>query len=77
LAEVEPEVYQPEVAKTLNNLGNLLFTRGLLDEAEKVCGEALEIRRHLAAAEPQMYQSELAAVLTIRSAQLSARKGVG
>ena len=62
-AESSPEAYQPDVATTLNNLGNLHQTTGKHGEAEKEYGEALEIRRHLAETSPEAYLPYVARTL--------------
>jgi Flp pilus assembly protein TadD len=43
-----PQVYEPDVAMTLNNLGNVLSELRRLEEAEGAYREALGIRRRLA-----------------------------
>jgi tetratricopeptide (TPR) repeat protein len=47
LAEVDPPKYMPDVATTLNNMGNLYVKMGHHDEALKSYKEALEIKRKL------------------------------
>ena len=63
LAESAPEAYLPDVAMTLNNLGNLHRNIGKHGDAEKEYGEALEIRRKLAASTPEAYLPYVATTL--------------
>jgi Tfp pilus assembly protein PilF len=63
LAADQPQVYQPDVATVLNNLGLVLRELRELDGARRACEEALAIRRGLAADQPQVYQPDVAAVL--------------
>ena len=46
LSGVSPEVYEPNVAKTLNNLAFLYSNTQRFSESEAMYQEALEIRRH-------------------------------
>lgn len=47
LAQAQPQVYEPDVAMTLNNLGTVLRHLRRLEQAEEAYTEALEIaRRH-------------------------------
>jgi nephrocystin-3 len=48
LADKEPQVYEPYVAMTLNNLGNVLDNLRRFEEAEGAYREALGIYRRLA-----------------------------
>ncbi|MFN3422527.1 MAG: tetratricopeptide repeat protein, partial [Armatimonadota bacterium] len=63
LAKAEPQVYEPYLAMTLNNLGYVLYNLRRFEEAEEAYREALEIRRRLAKAEPQVYKPDLAMTL--------------
>ena len=47
LAAHDPGAYRPDVATTLNNLGNLYSDTGRLADADKAYSEALTIRRDL------------------------------
>jgi CHAT domain-containing protein/Flp pilus assembly protein TadD len=58
-----PQVYEPDVAMTLNNLGNVLSDLRRLEEAEGAYREALGIYRRLADKEPQVYEPYVAATL--------------
>ncbi|WP_259015059.1 tetratricopeptide repeat protein, partial [Emticicia fluvialis] len=63
LAKTNPQVYQPYVATTLNNLAVLHSAKNELEDAEKEYQEALEIRRNLAKTNPQVYQPYVAMTL--------------
>ena len=63
LAKASPEAYLPDVAQTLNNLGNLHSATSKHGNAEKEYGEALEIRRQLAKASPEAYLPDVAMTL--------------
>jgi Ca-activated chloride channel homolog len=63
LAKKNPDVYLPDVAKTLNKLGNLSSNENRKAEARQQYEEALEIRRSLAKKNPDVYLSEVAATL--------------
>jgi tetratricopeptide (TPR) repeat protein len=63
LAKKEPQVYEPDVATTLNNLGNVLRDLRRFEEAEGAYREALEIYRRLADEEPQVYEPDVATTL--------------
>jgi tetratricopeptide (TPR) repeat protein len=71
LADEEPQVYEPNVATTLNNLGNVLRELRRFEEAEGVYREALEIRRRLAKEKPQVYEPDVAMTLNNLGAVLS------
>ncbi|MBQ9349250.1 MAG: tetratricopeptide repeat protein, partial [Oscillibacter sp.] len=60
LAEANPAAYEPDVALTCNNLGNLLSDTNRMEEAERYYTEALEIRRRLAEANPAAYEPDVA-----------------
>jgi tetratricopeptide (TPR) repeat protein len=60
LAAYYPSAYRPDVAKTLNNLGNLYRDTGRLAEADKAYSEALTIRRELATHDPSAYRPVVA-----------------
>src|SRR5204862_518689 len=63
LAARDPGAYRPDVATTLNHLGNLYADTGRLAEAEKANSEALTIRRELAAPDPGAYRPDVAMTL--------------
>ena len=63
LAAHDPGAYRPDVALTLNNLGNLYRETGRLAEADKAFSEALTIRRDLAAHDPGAYRPDVALTL--------------
>jgi hypothetical protein len=52
LAEKSPESYLPDLAGTLNNLGNLDMDQHRMEEGRKALEEALQIRRELAQKSP-------------------------
>ncbi len=68
LAAANPQAYEPDVAMTLNNLAllcsNIWYSNTQrLEESEAMYKEALEIRRRLAAANPQTYEPDVAMTL--------------
>ena len=63
LAKQNPEAYNPDVARTLNNLGNLLNNTNHLKQAQAYYEEALEIRRELAKQNPEAYNPDVATTL--------------
>ncbi len=63
LAVEQPQVYESDVATTLNNLGNVLRDLRRLTEAETAYREALESYRKLAVEQPQVYESDVAMTL--------------
>ena len=64
LANDNPTVYLPDVAGTLNNLGNLVAKDGQRrEEAETLYREALSIRRQLANDNPTVYLPDVAMTL--------------
>jgi tetratricopeptide (TPR) repeat protein len=63
LAARRPEVYQPDLAGTLNNLGTVLDNLWDLDGARACLEEALAIFRRLAEQRPDLYQPALAMTL--------------
>jgi tetratricopeptide (TPR) repeat protein len=64
LAQQQPQVYAPDVATTLNNLGIALYQLRRLEEAVAAYEEALGIRRRLAQQQPQVYAPDVATTLT-------------
>jgi len=63
LAKTNPATYQPDVARTLNNLGELYRVTQRMKEAEAAYQEALDIRRQLAKTNPAAYQPDVAGTL--------------
>ena len=51
------QAYEPDVAMTLNNLGNLYYKTQRLSKSEAAYTEALEIYRRLTKDNPQAYES--------------------
>jgi tetratricopeptide (TPR) repeat protein len=62
LAAQKPAAYRPDLANTLNHLGNVYFDTRRFAEAEAAFKEALGIRRELAAQNPA-YRDDLADAL--------------
>jgi CHAT domain-containing protein/tetratricopeptide (TPR) repeat protein len=60
LAERRPEVYQPYVASTLNNLGNVEHELNEMEAARGRCAESLGIYRELAKSLPDVYRPAVA-----------------
>lgn len=50
LAEARPDAFLPDLARSLNNLGNMLSDLGRREDALAATDEAVSIRRALAAA---------------------------
>ena len=63
LAKQNPEEYKPDVATTLNNLGNLLRNTNDLKQAQDYYEEALQIRRELMGKDPEAYKPDVATTL--------------
>jgi tetratricopeptide (TPR) repeat protein len=63
LAQQQPQVYEPYLATTLNNLGNALSDLRRLEAAVEAYQQALAIRRRLAQQQPQVYEPYLATTL--------------
>ena len=63
LAKKNPEAYKPDVATTLNNLGNLLRNTNDLKQAQDYYEEALQIRRELMGKNPEAYKPDVATTL--------------
>ena len=55
LAEKNPDVYLPDVATSLNNLGNLLSANNELVAAQQAYKESLQLYRKLAEQNPDVY----------------------
>jgi Tetratricopeptide repeat len=62
-AAQDPAAYPPDLAATLNNLGNLYDDTHRFAEAEATLKEAADIRRALAAQNPAAYRPDLAQTL--------------
>ena len=63
MAKDNSQVYEPNRAKTLNNLAALYNNTKRFDESEMLFLEALEIRKRLAIGNPQLYEPDLAQTL--------------
>ena len=63
LAKQNLEAYKPDVATTLNNLGNLLRNTNDLKQAQDYYEEALQIRRELMGKNPEAYKPDVATTL--------------
>ena len=63
LAQKDPDVYLPDVAMTLNNLGVLHRAENRMAEARKVYDEALDLYRDLAKKNPDVYLPDVAMTL--------------
>ncbi len=63
LAQTSPDVYRPEVATTLNELGIVLTDLRALEDARAAYTEALLIRRELAQSRPEVYLPDVAMTL--------------
>ncbi len=63
LAEKEPHIYLPDVARTLNNLGVVLHDMRQFPAAEVAHKEGLETYRALAEKEPHIYLPDVAMTL--------------
>ncbi|MEV7197346.1 tetratricopeptide repeat protein [Streptomyces sp. NPDC093510] len=71
LAAANPAARQPELARSLSNLGNRLSEAGCRDEALTATEEAVKIYRRLADSSPAAYEPELASSLSNLSVDLS------
>ena len=63
LAQGNPQAYEPDLAKTLNNLAILFYDSQRLTESEAIYMEALEIYRRFAQGNPQAYEPYVAKTL--------------
>jgi len=63
LAAKNPDVYNPDVALTQNNLGILYAVLGRFEEAEHAYNKALEIYKELADKNPDAYNPDVALAL--------------
>lgn len=64
LVAQHPDVFEPELAVSLNNIGNCLAELGRREEALTQAGEAAELFRKLAVRNPCAYEPNLAGSLT-------------
>src|SRR5215472_2817503 len=71
LARSEPEIFRPNVALSLNNLGATLSALGRREEALAAAQEAVQICRALAAARPEASTFDLAVSLNTLANRLS------
>ena len=60
LFDTYPQVYEPDLALSYNNLGVLYSATLRFDESEQMYKLALEIRKRLAVSNPQVYEPDLA-----------------
>lgn len=65
LTSRHPEIYEPDLAKTLSSLGNLYSAMHKYEASEKKCNEALKIYRRLASKNSDAYDSGLSRVLCV------------
>lgn len=63
LSEKDPNVYMPDVATTLNNIGNLFSDKNEMSNARHAYEEALRIRRILCEKNPDVYLPDVAHAL--------------
>ena len=63
LSKKDPGLHKPNLATTLNNLGNILVTINELRQAQTHYEEALQIRRELAEEDPETYKPDVVASL--------------
>ena len=62
-AQENPQIYEPDVVTTLNNLALLYRDIQQFSESETMCMEALDICRRLANSNPQDYEPDVAMTL--------------
>ena len=60
LAQTRPDAFLPDLARSLNNLGNSLSGLGRREEALAATQEAVDIRRRLAQTRPDAFLPDLA-----------------
>jgi tetratricopeptide (TPR) repeat protein len=63
LSQIHPDAYEPDLASTLNNLGNLYSDTQRFSESEAYHLRALEIRERLSQTNPDAYEPDLASTL--------------
>ncbi|MCO6011089.1 tetratricopeptide repeat protein [Actinoallomurus purpureus] len=71
LAQANPDAYEPDLARSLNNLSVALSEVGRWERALTVTQEAVRVYRRLAQAKPDAYEPDLARSLNNLSADLS------
>jgi CHAT domain-containing protein/tetratricopeptide (TPR) repeat protein len=71
LAQQQPEVYEPDLAGTLNGLGTALWGLRRLEAAVEAYQQALAIRRRLAQQQPEVYEPDVAMTLNNLGTALS------
>ncbi|MEV5434472.1 tetratricopeptide repeat-containing serine protease family protein [Streptomyces sp. NPDC052682] len=71
LAQADPDVYEPDLASSLSNLGIRLSEAGRRSEALAAGQEAVEIYHRLAADNPSAYEPDLAGSLSNLGIRLS------
>jgi len=64
LSEQDPEVYKPDIATTLNNLGSLHCDTNDFKQAQVYNMEALQIYREVSKQNPEAYKSDVAMSLS-------------
>ncbi len=62
LAAQRPDAFRPDLARSLNNLGNMLSDLGRREPALAAAEEAVALYRELAAQRPDAFRPDLAAV---------------
>ena len=77
LAQQQPQVYNPNLAMTLTNLGNALLGLRRHGEAVAVYQEALGLYRALARQQPEVYTPDVATTLTNLGLALSELRRYG
>ena len=63
LSSDNPQVYEPDVARTLGKLAILYSEIQRFEDSEQMFEEALEIRRRLSSDNPQVYEPDVATTL--------------
>ena len=71
LAAAQSDAFEPDLARTLENVSTLFSRLGRPEEALAAAGEAAESWRRLAAARPAVFEPDLAGALTNLSGKLS------
>ena len=71
LAEARPDAFLPDLARSLDNLGNRLSELGRREEALEATRESADIRRKLAGARPDAFLPDLAGSLNNLGNRLS------
>ena len=59
LSKTNPQIYEPDLAMSYNNLGILYSDTQRFTDSEQMYNSALEIRKRLAATNPQAYEPDL------------------